>query len=126
MYVFKFLSLEVRVPFLDLQFTSYYLSLPAESRQPQNGVEKYILRKAFEGTGLLQDEILWRHKEAFSDGCASKKKPLFKILQEIVESRVTEAQVEQAPELFPNCTPKTKEAFYYRLRKKIWLVSGMK
>lgn len=28
-------SLELRVPFLDLQFTSYYLSLDPESRQPQ-------------------------------------------------------------------------------------------
>lgn len=28
-------SLELRVPFLDLQFTNYYLSLDANSRQPQ-------------------------------------------------------------------------------------------
>jgi asparagine synthase (glutamine-hydrolysing) len=108
-----FFSLEVRVPFLDHQFTSYYLSLPKETRQPQKGVEKYILRKAFDN-GLLPHEILWRHKEAFSDGCASKKKPLFTILQEAIEPRITEEQLQQAPQRFPNCTPKTKEAYYYR------------
>ena len=40
-------GLELRVPFLDHQFDSYYLSLPMEDRQPRQGVEKYILRKAF-------------------------------------------------------------------------------
>lgn len=31
-------SLELRVPFLDIQFTNYYLSLDAASRQPQGMV----------------------------------------------------------------------------------------
>lgn len=53
------------MPFLDLQFTQYYLNLPKELRQPQNGVEKHLLRTAFSGTKLLPDSILWRHKEAF-------------------------------------------------------------
>lgn len=34
-------SLELRVPFLDLQFTSYYLSLDQEIRQPQSNFLKY-------------------------------------------------------------------------------------
>lgn len=58
-------SLELRVPFLDLQFTNYYLSLPKELRQPKEGIEKYLLRSAFEGTNVLPHKILWRHKEAF-------------------------------------------------------------
>ncbi|XP_065340683.1 asparagine synthetase [glutamine-hydrolyzing]-like [Cloeon dipterum] len=107
-------SLEVRVPFLDHQFSSYYLSLPKDLRQPQNGVEKYILRKAFDEADLLPHDILWRHKEAFSDGVASKKKPIFKILQEVVEPLVASEELEEAAERFPHCTPKTKEAFYYR------------
>ncbi|CAB3386121.1 Hypothetical predicted protein [Cloeon dipterum] len=107
-------SLEVRVPFLDHQFSSYYLSLPKDLRQPQNGVEKYILRKAFDEADLLPHDILWRHKEAFSDGVASKKKPIFKILQEVIEPLVASEELEEAAERFPHCTPKTKEAFYYR------------
>lgn len=57
--------LELRVPFLDLQFTNYYLGLPAAMRQPQGGVEKHLLRSAFDSTDLLPKSILWRHKEAF-------------------------------------------------------------
>lgn len=31
-------------------------------------MEKYLLRKAFDGLDLLPKEVLWRTKEAFSDG----------------------------------------------------------
>ena len=82
-------GLEVRVPFLDKYFTSYYLSLPPKDRQPQNGVEKHLLRSAFSGTGLLPDEILWRPKEAFSDGVSSKEKSWFSLLQDHVENKVS-------------------------------------
>ena len=81
-------GLEVRVPFLDKYFTSYYLSLPPEHRQPQKGVEKHLLRSAFGGTGLLPNEILWRPKEAFSDGVSSKEKSWFSLLQEHVDGKV--------------------------------------
>ncbi|XP_012270923.1 asparagine synthetase [glutamine-hydrolyzing] isoform X2 [Orussus abietinus] len=107
-------SLELRVPFLDLQFTSYYLSLDPALRQPQDGVEKHLLRSAFEGTGLLPENILWRHKEAFSDGVACIKKSLFQVIQEIVEDRVQDEELEKAKTIYPHCTPKTKEALYYR------------
>ncbi|KAG5330075.1 ASNS synthetase, partial [Acromyrmex heyeri] len=107
-------SLELRVPFLDLQFTNYYLSLEPSSRQPQGGIEKHLLRSAFDGTGLLPNNILWRHKEAFSDGVASIKKSLFQIIQEIVEDRVSNEDLENAYIKYPHCTPRTKEAYYYR------------
>ena len=81
-------GLEVRVPFLDKYFTSYYLSLPPEERQPQNRIEKHLLRSAFSGTGLLPDKILWRPKEAFSDGVSSKEKSWFSLLQDHVETKV--------------------------------------
>ncbi|XP_046397887.1 asparagine synthetase [glutamine-hydrolyzing] [Ischnura elegans] len=109
-------SLELRVPFLDHQFTQYYLSLPAKLRQPKDGVEKYLLRKAFDGTGLIPDSILWRHKEAFSDGVASQKKSLFTVIQDIVESKVTDKALENACKKYPHCTPKTKESYYYRMK----------
>lgn len=85
-------GLEVRVPFLDKYFTSYYLSLPPERRQPQNGVEKHLLRSAFSKTGLLPDKILWRPKEAFSDGVSSREKSWFSLLQEHVENKVCTIQ----------------------------------
>ncbi|XP_046594037.1 asparagine synthetase [glutamine-hydrolyzing] isoform X2 [Neodiprion lecontei] len=107
-------GLELRAPFLDLQFTNYYLSLDASTRQPQGGVEKYLLRTAFDNMNLLPKNILWRHKEAFSDGVASIKKSLFQVIQEIVEKRVTDNELEEAKVIYPHCTPKTKEALYYR------------
>lgn len=59
-------SLELRVPFLDLQFTSYYLSIAENLRQPKDkSIEKYLLRSAFDKDDLLPHDILWRHKEAF-------------------------------------------------------------
>ena len=42
--VFCTFRLEIRVPFLDFQFTSYFLSLDREMRQPKDGVEKHLIR----------------------------------------------------------------------------------
>lgn len=107
-------SLELRVPFLDLQFTSYYLGLDKEMRQPKNGVEKHLLRSSFDGMDLLPKHILWRHKEAFSDGVASVKKSLFQVIQEQVELKISDKDLKSAEKKYPHCTPKTKESLYYR------------
>ena len=81
-------GLELRVPMLDKCFTSYYLSLPHEDRQPRDGIEKCILRKAFSTTGTIPEAVLWRPKEGFSDGLASKKKAWYQFLQEFIEEKV--------------------------------------
>ncbi|XP_036421881.1 asparagine synthetase [glutamine-hydrolyzing]-like [Colossoma macropomum] len=107
-------GLELRVPFLDHRFSSYYLSLPPEMRVPKDGVEKYLLRDSFKGLNLIPDEILWRPKEAFSDGMTSTKKSWYAILQDHTESEVNDSQLEKAPKLYPHNTPTTKEGFYYR------------
>lgn len=108
-------SLELRCPFLDLQFTNYVLSLPAESRQPKDGIEKHLLRSAFDKDDLLPKNILWRHKEAFSDGVTTVKRSLFNIIQDWVDERIDDAALKKAPQLFPHCPPATKEALYYRM-----------
>lgn len=108
-------QLELRCPFLDLQFTNYYLNIPATLRRPNKGVEKFLLRSAFDDNKLLPHEILWRHKEAFSDGVASQQKSLFVVLQEIVDSRCKEKfDPILAAQKFPHCTPTSKESLYYR------------
>jgi len=67
-------GLEGRVPFLDPEFIKAYWSIPAELRHPKyKGIEKWWLRKAFDGLNLLPDEVLWRKKEAFSDGVSNKE-----------------------------------------------------
>jgi asparagine synthase (glutamine-hydrolysing) len=108
-------GLEGRVPLLDPEFIEAYWNIPAEMRMPQyKGIEKWWLRKAFDGTELLPNEVLYRTKEAFSDGVSSKEKSWFQIIQEYVESLVSDKDLENAANIYPHCTPQTKEAFYYR------------
>ncbi|XP_036421689.1 asparagine synthetase [glutamine-hydrolyzing]-like [Colossoma macropomum] len=107
-------GLELRVPFLDHRLTAYYLSLPEEMRTPKDGVEKYLLRDAFKELNLIPDEILWRRKEAFSDGLTSVRKSWYTSLQEHIESEVNDSQMEKAAKLFPYNPPTTKEGFFIR------------
>jgi len=108
-------GLELRVPFLDHAFTSYYLSLPATERSPtKERAEKYLLRKAFDGLDLIPSEILWRPKEAFSDGVSAKKKSLFEYMQDYAETQVSDADMQNASTVYPVNTPKIKEAYLYR------------
>ncbi|XP_013880727.1 asparagine synthetase [glutamine-hydrolyzing] [Austrofundulus limnaeus] len=107
-------GLELRVPFLDHRFTAYYLSLPEDMRVPKDGVEKHLLREAFKGLNLIPDEILWRRKEAFSDGVMSVKKSWHSCLQEHLQTQVTDEQMEKARKLFPHNPPTTKEAYHFR------------
>jgi asparagine synthase (glutamine-hydrolysing) len=108
-------GLELRVPFLDHFFTAYYFSLPVEERLPiKYGCEKYLIRKAFDNMNVIPQDILWRPKEAFSDGVASKKKSLFQYLQEYVEPLISDDELKSASLKYPFNTPQTKEALYYR------------
>lgn len=107
-------SLELRVPFLDLQFTHYYLSLSPSCRLPQDGIEKHLLRSAFMKSNLLPKNILWRHKEAFSDGITSTKKTIIEIIEQIVSKHVDDNELQESIAVYPHCTPLTKEALYYR------------
>jgi len=60
-------GVEIRVPFLDREFLDVAMSFnPQEKMVGPGRMEKYPLRKAFEG--YVPDEILWRQKEQFSDG----------------------------------------------------------
>lgn len=75
-------GLEARIPFSDILFMKEYLKIPEYKRHPGYGsIEKYFLRQAFYGCNLLPDEILFRQKEAFSDGVSSKENSLFAIIQ---------------------------------------------
>jgi len=59
-------GLEARVPFGDLDFVEYVMSIRPELKMNFTGIGKYLLRKAFEGD-YLPREILYREKAAFSD-----------------------------------------------------------
>lgn len=108
-------GLEARVPFLDKDFLDVAMTVEAEQKQPKtyDGVEKYILRKAFDTPEdpYLPSEVLWRQKEQFSDGVGYN---WIDTLIEYCSSMVTDEQMEQASGRFPYNTPLTKEAYFYR------------
>ncbi len=89
-------SLEVRVPFLDKEFMKFYMSIPGsfkKVRAMDNGkmMEKYILRKAFDyeykGKKILPDDILWRTKEALSDGVSKVNRSWHEIINEYLNEK---------------------------------------
>jgi asparagine synthase (glutamine-hydrolysing) len=87
-------GLEPRTPFLDKTFVNQVLSIPLHFRNHNhsNNMEKYLLRKSFikpyftdsHKRQILPDNILWRTKEAFSDGVSSHGRSLFTILQTFI------------------------------------------
>jgi asparagine synthase (glutamine-hydrolysing) len=103
-------GLEARTPFLDKQFVAVAKSISTNLRRPtKNQCEKWVLRKAFEG--VLPDEILWRKKEAFSDG-VSGAKPWY---QECQERALQEVSDDWQKIQWKWNAPKTAEGYYYRV-----------
>ncbi|MFC4477545.1 asparagine synthase B [Flavobacterium chungangensis] len=108
-------GLEVRIPFLDTEFLDVAIRIKTEEKQPKSydGVEKYILRKAFDTPEdpYLPSEVLWRQKEQFSDGVG------YNWVDQLIEycaSQVTDEQLFGASAEFPYNSPTTKEAYLYR------------
>jgi asparagine synthase (glutamine-hydrolysing) len=107
-------GLEGRVPLLDPEFIKAYWTIPGTARMPTyKGSEKWWLRAAFKDTGILPDEVLWRKKEAFSDG-VSGEKSWYKIIQDHIESLISDEEFSKAKEVYPFYTLQTKEAYYYK------------
>jgi len=106
-------GLEPRTPFLDRSFVNFYLSIPPSIRchAHNSQVEKFLLRNAFsidnfknsDGKQILPDEILWRRKEAFSDGVSGNSRSLYQILQDFI-----------VPKYQSNIKPIDAEKQYYK------------
>ena len=101
-------GLEARVPFADLDFVKFYMAIPPELRKPRNGVEKYLLRKSFEG--LLPAEVLWRPKEAFSDGCSSPEDSWYSIIHRHVDPLFSDEELEVAQAKYAIAHPELKSS----------------
>jgi len=108
-------GLEPRTPFLDRSWVQYYLSIPIKYRchNLKDRPEKYLLRKAFDCGTILPAEVLWRTKEAFSDGVSNLTKSWYEIIEERVQT-ITEFNTYNCvlDHLAP--TPITLEQKYYR------------
>lgn len=123
-------GLEPRTPFLDKDFVYNYLSIPVEIRNPksdfnknhqlwdkhyytQKRPEKLLLRYSvyYNNPTLLPEDVLWRTKEAFSDGVSGNDGDWFQIIKDKVSNI----------KLYNNYTkttthnmPLTSEQVYYR------------
>ena len=104
-------SLEARVPFGDLDFVKYVMSVDPELKLNRYGKGKYLLRHAFEGTGYLPDAILWREKAAFSDAVGHS---MVDILKEYAEKTYTDAEFAEKRGKYKYSPPFTKESLLYR------------
>jgi len=104
-------SLEARVPFGDLDFVRTVMEIQPELKVNTTGVGKWLLRKAFDGTKLLPDSILWREKAAFSDAVGHS---MVDYLKEFAESKYSDSDLEKAKDKYLYGTPFTKESLLYR------------
>ena len=109
-------GLEARMPFGDHRFIKLFMSIDPALRTARDGCEKYLLRKAFDGKGIIPNEILWRPKEAFSDGVSSLKRSWYQIVLDYFNQKYSDEELEKAKEKFKWNTPYTKESLHYRLK----------
>ena len=104
-------SLEARVPFGDLEFVKYVMSIDPQKKMNTYGMGKYLLRRAFERDHLLPEEILWRQKAAFSDAVGHS---MVDDLKAYAEERYTDAEFEERRQKYDFARPFTKESLLYR------------
>jgi asparagine synthase (glutamine-hydrolysing) len=109
-------GLEARMPFGDHRFIKLYMSIDPKLRMARDSCEKYLLRKAFDGKGIIPQEVLWRPKEAFSDGVSSLKRSWYQIVLDYFDKKYTDEDLEKARKQFIWNTPYTKESLHYRLK----------
>lgn len=109
-------GLEVRVPFLNELFARYYTGIDYNEKYSTLSIEKYTLRMAFSEKTLegeepyLPEDIVWRKKEAFSDGVSSTTQSLHTSL--MLNAMKHEREYIHIPSHeFPY--PKSEEAKYY-------------
>lgn len=111
-------GLEARVPFADKEFLTYVMTIPPRfKRFSSEKMEKYLLRKAFEGEGLLPDDVLWRRKEAFSDGVSSQDgRTWVQMIKEYSDRVITDTEYNNKNHHLYSVynPPYDKESFYYR------------
>jgi asparagine synthase (glutamine-hydrolysing) len=103
-------GLEGRVPFADKAFVATMdMYAPTEHRMwgHDGRIEKHVLREAFEG--YLPKELLWRRKEAFSDGVSGDARSWYTVIQEHIARSGIEGVLQRE-----HMCPYDAESSYYR------------
>ena len=103
-------SMEARVPFGDLDFVKYVMSVNPGKKMNIYNKGKYLLRHAFEGD-YLPRSILMREKAAFSDAVGHS---MVDYLKEYAEKKYTAGEFEAKCAKYDHARPFTKESLLYR------------
>lgn len=103
-------SIEARVPFGDLDFVKYVMSVDPAKKVNVYNKGKYLLRHAFEGD-YLPYSILYREKAAFSDAMGHS---MVDYLKASAEEKYTDEEYEKAILKYDFARPFTKESLLYR------------
>ena len=104
-------SLELRVPFLDEAMVDLSMRIPPELKIKEHHgekIEKWILRKAFEGTGYLPDEILWRYKVQYTQGAGCES-----LGEKVAHREMSEEEYHKIKAENPEAAINSREAAYY-------------
>lgn len=108
-------SMEARVPFGDLDFASYVMSIDPELKMNKYNKGKYLLRHAFEGTDYLPHDLLFREKAAFSDAVGHS---MVDDIKEYAETVYTDEEFKKKAAAYGKQggapVPFTKESLLYR------------
>lgn len=126
-------GLEPRTPFLDKDFVRYYTNLNISLRNPRSlfnkslalwdeseytkkRPEKLLLRYSIHHMAptLLPEDVLWRSKEAFSDGVSGETGSWYEIITRKLENMEIENNIPDHKYNNYCNPPKTKEQLYYR------------
>ena len=103
-------SMEARVPFGDLDFVKYVMSINPEKKMNIYNKGKYLLRHAFEGD-YLPESILMREKAAFADAVGHS---MVDYLKEYAEKKYSDEEFEIKSAKYTHAKPFTKESLLYR------------
>jgi len=104
-------SLEARVPFGDLDFVEYVMSINPDKKLNTYGKGKYLLRHAFEEDNILPYDILMREKAAFSDAVGHS---MVDDLKEYAEQLYSDDEYLELKKKYSFSQPFTKESLLYR------------
>ncbi len=104
-------SMESRVPFGDIKFAEYVMSINPSLKMNTYHMGKYLLRHAFEKDKILPESILFRDKAAFSDAVGHS---LVDDLKEYADKVYSDEEAIKKYKEYSYCAPYTKESLLYR------------
>ena len=95
------------------------MGIPPIKKMVRDGMEKYLLRKAFEND--LPKEIIWRRKDGFSDGVSAFENPWYEIINEYTTEKYQMNEKEYYLSVFQRYYPTCKGIIPYYWMPK-WIV----